>query len=125
MKGTTLDVVFSSFLIRFLIIASLPSIMISLRLFNSNDPYDKSIVMVALIGRIIIHDDDDDDDKWCNSVIELHANHADLKLQLSVDFGKQSPMKPALSILFTTLTLYVFSFAWITTEKTKWNIRSS
>ena len=84
--------------------------------------------MVALIGRLIIQDDDDDDDdddNNCNSVRELHASHADLKLQWSVDFGKQSSMKPALSIILTTLTLYVFSFAWITTEKTKWNILSS
>ena len=81
---------------------------------------------MALIGRLIIHDidddNDDDNDKWCNSVIELHANHADLKLQWSVDFGKQSSMKPALSILLTTLTLYVFAFAWITTERTKLSI---
>ena len=73
--------------------------------------------MVALIGRLIIQDDDDDDDdKWCNSVIELHANQADLKLQWSVDFGKQSSMKPALSNLLKTLILFVFAFAWNTAE---------
>jgi len=70
--------------------------------------------MVALFGRPIIHksvdsdddgdvDDDDDDvvvvdddvvdddvvddDRLYNSLIELHVNHADLKLQLFVDFG--------------------------------------
>ena len=69
--------------------------------------------MVALIGRLIIHDDDDDDDDDDNdnSVIELHATHADLKLQLSVDSGKQSSMKPALSNLLTTLTVNVLAFA--------------
>ena len=77
--------------------------------------------MVAFIARLIIQDadddDDDDDDKWCNSVIELHANQADLKLQWSVDFGKQSSMKPALSNLLKTLILYVFAaFAWNTAE---------
>jgi hypothetical protein len=65
---------------------------------------------------LVYEDDDDDDDEEeeeddDNSVIELHANHADLKLQLSVDFGKQSSMEPALSNLLTTLTLNVLAFA--------------